>query len=311
MEQPAGNPLINGVSAVDFGAVAVGQSAIRGFTIRNIGTADLLGLSAETNQPDDNYSISMSPISSVVPGATTTFAVTFAPNSSGSKINGILVRSNVAGAAGRFQALVSGVASGPTATPTPTYPPPTGTPTLTPTPSIYSPVPTVTPTPTPTNTPIPTPTPTPTLPPNFGLVIQLNGGGDALVSFATYPGRTYEVQSNDDLLLGWQTVLTFTASPGQYSASIVDPTANTHPELFYRVVDVAQPTLTPPPTGTPSITPTSPWTPTPTQTPTPTPTLTATPTSTGTPAQTPSPTPTPPPALTPSATQRPTPTLVS
>ena len=284
VEQPAGNSLTNGISAVDFGAIAAGENSARVFTIRNSGTADLTSLSPEIEQPDVHFSVTVNPVNPVVPGGSTTFTVTFAPNSSGIKTNGLLVRSNVAGSAGRFQVILSGVASGPTATPTPTLVPPTPTPTMTatptntptpapPTPTMVNtptPLPTSTPlpTPSPTNTPLPTPTPTPTpvFPPTFGLAVAFDGAGDAEISFVTEPGRKYLVQFNDDLIVNWNDLTTITASPGQYSVLFIDIEASLNPERFYRVHDVTGPNFTPlpTPTRTPTPRPTFPSTPTPT-----------------------------------------------
>jgi hypothetical protein len=41
VEQPAGTGLTSGVSEVDFGGVVPGVAALRSFTLKNIGTADL------------------------------------------------------------------------------------------------------------------------------------------------------------------------------------------------------------------------------------------------------------------------------
>lgn len=294
VEQPLGTPLVNAVSTVDFGAVAVGQNSVRDFTIRNSGTADLTNLSFVFGPEAEHFLLTVSPVSPVSPGGSTTFSITFAPNSSGTKSAGFFVMNNVPGSANPFQFIITGKASGPTPT---TLPPPTGTPTPTitptPTPDLTPPptqLPASTPTPSPTSTPTPvpptptpfltptptnTPTPTPTVPPNFGLIIDLNGGGDAVLSFSTYPGRNYVVQYNADLVANWQTLLTFTAAAGQYSAFVLEPAADANPERFYRVVDLGLPT----PTSTPTLTPT----PTPPSTQTPTPTRTATPTGTPTP----------------------------
>lgn len=273
VEQPAGNSLTNGISTVDFGAVVVGANLARDFAIRNSGTADLASLSVEIEQPDVHFSVTLNPHSPLAPGGSTTFTVTFAPNSSGTKTNGLLIRSNVAGSPGRFQVILSGVASGPTATPTPTLVPPTPTPTMTPTPTntptpvpptptmvnTPTPLPTSTPlpTPSPTNTPPPTatPTPTPVFPPTFGLTVAFDGVGDAEISFVTEPGRKYLVQFNDDLIVNWNNLTTITASPGQYSVLVIDIEASLNPERFYRVLDVTGPNFSPLPTPTPTPTP--------------------------------------------------------
>lgn len=81
VEQPAGNNLTNGTATVNFGAVAISTNSERVFTIRSSGPSSLSGLALTVDgvNPED-FIIGSSGSPVLMPGATTTFTVTFAPS---------------------------------------------------------------------------------------------------------------------------------------------------------------------------------------------------------------------------------------
>ena len=93
VEQPAGVALIDGAAAVDFGAVVVGTSSTRTFTIRNDGGGDLNGLGIVIRGGDDF--IAPTPLAlPLPPGASTTFTVSFSPRTTGAKSGTLQVETN-------------------------------------------------------------------------------------------------------------------------------------------------------------------------------------------------------------------------
>ena len=95
VEQPAGTDLTDGVSTRDFGSVPVTSSSSLTFTIRNIGNADLTGLGIIIDGADASmFTVTASPTAPVVPGASTTFTVRFAPTTAGAKLAALHIASN-------------------------------------------------------------------------------------------------------------------------------------------------------------------------------------------------------------------------
>ncbi len=87
ISQPLGTDLTDGVSTKDFGNTPVGGSASLVFTITNSGSANLfLTLPITFNGADASlFTVTVPPITPVVPGGSTTFTVRFAPVSPGVK----------------------------------------------------------------------------------------------------------------------------------------------------------------------------------------------------------------------------------
>ncbi|MBK8038025.1 MAG: choice-of-anchor D domain-containing protein [Verrucomicrobiaceae bacterium] len=95
VEQPAGTGLTDGVATVDFGTLSVGSGQTRTFTIRNDGVVNL-NISSITKDGTHNTEVTLGAVSSstLVPGATATFDVTFTPGGLGSRTAAIHVLSN-------------------------------------------------------------------------------------------------------------------------------------------------------------------------------------------------------------------------
>ena len=95
VEQPVGTD-ISDAGSKDFGSVTVGSSAPLTFTIKNIGNADLTGLTITkdgTNAAD--FTITSSPTAPVAgPSGTTTFIVSFAPGAAGARTAAIHIANN-------------------------------------------------------------------------------------------------------------------------------------------------------------------------------------------------------------------------
>jgi len=86
------------VGAVAVGSAVVGQSTSRTFTVRNSGTANLTGLvlSPDLGMPNSNdFAIGVLGATTLAPGATTNFTVTFTPTALGSRIGGVGIKSNI------------------------------------------------------------------------------------------------------------------------------------------------------------------------------------------------------------------------
>lgn len=96
VEQPSGTDLQDGTAVIDFGSVLVGASgAQKTFTITNRGTADMTGLAVTKNgaHPGD-FTVGAPGAPTLVPGASTTFTVTFMPAALGSRSANLLIASD-------------------------------------------------------------------------------------------------------------------------------------------------------------------------------------------------------------------------
>ncbi|MBS0658888.1 MAG: choice-of-anchor D domain-containing protein [Verrucomicrobia bacterium] len=86
----------SGIGTSSFDPVVVGASGpARTFTVRNVGTADLTGLSlalAGANAAD--FSVTPPLVTTLAPDATTTFTVTFAPGAAGLRVAQVEISSN-------------------------------------------------------------------------------------------------------------------------------------------------------------------------------------------------------------------------
>lgn len=97
IEHPSGSGLADGTSSISFGPVAVSSaSAVKTFTIRNMGGADLTGLAVTKDGANaGDFAVSTSLMSaSLAPNASTTFTVTMTPSGVGSRAAAIHVASN-------------------------------------------------------------------------------------------------------------------------------------------------------------------------------------------------------------------------
>ncbi len=116
VEQPTGSYLTDGTSTSDFGYVLIGSSAAKTYTITNSGTSDLTGITVTRTGSTDYAIDSSGTATSLAPGASTTFAVTFSPTSGGAKTGAIQIASNVVGAMNPFDISLTGNHTIPTAT---------------------------------------------------------------------------------------------------------------------------------------------------------------------------------------------------
>ena len=96
VEHPLGTNLVDGsTTAVSYGPALVGTQVLKTFTIRNTGTADLVGLTiTKDGTHSADFSISESPVAPVPPGGSTTFIVAFQPSATGARTAAIHIASN-------------------------------------------------------------------------------------------------------------------------------------------------------------------------------------------------------------------------
>lgn len=95
VEQPVGSGLRDGVSTVPFGSVVTGTNTSLTFTVRNVGSADLSGLTVTLDGGNAaDFTVTTPPDATVVPGATTNFVVRFAPGALGSRVAALHLASN-------------------------------------------------------------------------------------------------------------------------------------------------------------------------------------------------------------------------
>ena len=95
IEQPLATDLTDGGSTIDYGDVAGGQSSAKTFTIRNVGDGLLTGLSlgVDGTHSADFVAENLSS-TTIVPGGTATFTVTFTPSGAGTRTAAVHVSSN-------------------------------------------------------------------------------------------------------------------------------------------------------------------------------------------------------------------------
>lgn len=95
VEQPAGTDLTDGSSTVAYGSATAGASVVKTFTVRNTGLATLSGLAVSKDGADAaEFIVGSLGSTSLAPGGSTTFDVTFSPASAGAKSAAIHVASN-------------------------------------------------------------------------------------------------------------------------------------------------------------------------------------------------------------------------
>lgn len=90
--QVGGESLNSGLSKVDFGAVTIGSGYQQTFTIRNLGKADLAGISVRIE--GDGFSVAQPPGATIVAGEAAEISVWFRPVKSGEMSGTLLITSN-------------------------------------------------------------------------------------------------------------------------------------------------------------------------------------------------------------------------
>lgn len=95
IEQPAGTRIQSNKTVVNFGNVPTPTSATLTVTIKSTGTADLTGLAlAKTGTGASYFTYTTPAVTSLTPGSSTTFDVTFTPPSDGVRTASIVITSN-------------------------------------------------------------------------------------------------------------------------------------------------------------------------------------------------------------------------
>jgi len=96
IEQPAGTGLTDGTAVVSCGESGIGATAqTLAFTVRNTGDADLTGISLSANGANvSDFAIVAPGVTTLAPGASTTFTVSFTPSASGSRSAALHLASN-------------------------------------------------------------------------------------------------------------------------------------------------------------------------------------------------------------------------
>lgn len=96
VEQPVGSGLADGKAKKSFGSIKKGKSGVaKIFTIRNAGNSYIKGLAIVKDGPHSkNFNISALGATSLAPGKSTTFKVTFSPTSTGKRNAAIHIKSN-------------------------------------------------------------------------------------------------------------------------------------------------------------------------------------------------------------------------
>ena len=86
VQQPAGTDLADGTASIGFGGGLVGSSTSLTFTILNSGNASLIltNITKDGSHPGD-FTVSSLGATTLVPGASTTFSVTFSPSALGAR----------------------------------------------------------------------------------------------------------------------------------------------------------------------------------------------------------------------------------
>ena len=92
VETPVGTGLVDGASVVDFGALGETLTLTKTFTLRNSGLGNLgiFGISSSGTNVE-NFTITAPGSTLLLPGATTTFNVTFSPSGIGSRTASIVI----------------------------------------------------------------------------------------------------------------------------------------------------------------------------------------------------------------------------
>lgn len=90
-----GGELADAKSTVNFGSAKIKATSVKTFTVKNLGTAPLTGLAiTKDGSHASNYTIGALGLTSLAPGASTTFKVTFKPTATGVRTAAIHIASN-------------------------------------------------------------------------------------------------------------------------------------------------------------------------------------------------------------------------
>lgn len=122
VEQPTGTPLVSGESTIALGSVQTGSTSGLTFTIRNLGQADLTGLSGSiTGSHAADFEINPLSENRLTSGESTTLTVVFTPQASGSRTALLRIESGDE-ANSPFIVALAGESTEPITTPTPRPP---------------------------------------------------------------------------------------------------------------------------------------------------------------------------------------------
>ena len=114
VRQPAKNSLEDGNSKVSCGTVVIGASGKpKKFTVRNIGNGNLSGLTVTRNGVNaKEFKVIQAAVTSLAPGTSTSFTVTFKPTGKGTRSAAIRIKSNDADEAS-FDVVLTGKGEAP------------------------------------------------------------------------------------------------------------------------------------------------------------------------------------------------------
>lgn len=95
VQQPVGSNLVDGKSKKSFGTVKLGSKNTKTFTIKNVGKAKLKGFAITINGANASDFSAIAPtVTTLAPGASTTFKVTFKPRAKGIRAAAIHIKNN-------------------------------------------------------------------------------------------------------------------------------------------------------------------------------------------------------------------------
>ncbi len=96
IEQPVGSNLVDGVGTLDFGSLSPSSGTVeKTFTIRNTGAVDLsLGSITKDGANSSDFAITALSLTTLAPGTSTTFTVTFAPAPTGPRSTALHIATN-------------------------------------------------------------------------------------------------------------------------------------------------------------------------------------------------------------------------
>ncbi|RYD23740.1 MAG: choice-of-anchor D domain-containing protein [Verrucomicrobiaceae bacterium] len=90
-----GSDLVDGVATLGLGSINIGASSVTEvLTIRNTGTAALTGLAISTTGHTTDFTITSPAVTSLAPGASTTFSVLFRPTAAGARAIALSLANN-------------------------------------------------------------------------------------------------------------------------------------------------------------------------------------------------------------------------
>ncbi len=95
VEQPVGTALTDSGTASNFGTLIIGETSLKTYTITNSGTLNLTGIAATKDGTHSGDFILTQPLaSSLAPGASTTFTVTYTPTAADTRTAAVHILSN-------------------------------------------------------------------------------------------------------------------------------------------------------------------------------------------------------------------------